>query len=38
LNFSVARASHYAHPISLIILDLDPFKEYNDRGDIQPVM
>ena len=36
----ITRASRYSHPISLIILDLDSFKEYNDKwghpaGDIR---
>jgi diguanylate cyclase (GGDEF)-like protein len=31
LNAEITRASRYNQPISLIILDLDSFKEYNDR-------
>lgn len=36
----LTRASRYQHPLSLIILDLDSFKEYNDRwghpaGDVR---
>jgi diguanylate cyclase (GGDEF)-like protein len=36
----ITRASRYSHPISLIILDLDSFKEYNDKwghpaGDVR---
>ena len=36
----ITRASRYSHPLSLIILDLDSFKEYNDRwghpaGDVR---
>jgi diguanylate cyclase (GGDEF)-like protein len=36
----MSRASRYNHPVSLIILDLDSFKEYNDRwghpaGDVR---
>jgi diguanylate cyclase (GGDEF)-like protein len=40
LYAEITRASRYSHPISLIILDLDSFKEYNDKwghpaGDIR---
>jgi diguanylate cyclase (GGDEF)-like protein len=40
LQAEVARVSRYNHPISLIILDLDSFKEYNDKwghpaGDVR---
>jgi diguanylate cyclase (GGDEF)-like protein len=40
LQAEMARASRYNHPISLIILDLDSFKEYNDKwghpaGDVR---
>lgn len=40
LQAEMARASRYSHPISLIILDLDSFKEYNDKwghpaGDVR---
>jgi diguanylate cyclase (GGDEF)-like protein len=40
LEAEMIRASRYSHPISLIILDLDSFKEYNDRwghpaGDVR---
>jgi diguanylate cyclase (GGDEF)-like protein len=40
LQVEMARARRYTHPISLIILDLDSFKEYNDKwghpaGDIR---
>jgi diguanylate cyclase (GGDEF)-like protein len=40
LEVEIARAIRYKHPISLIILDLDSFKEYNDKwghpaGDVR---
>ena len=40
LEVELTRASRYHHPLSLIILDLDSFKEYNDRwghpaGDVR---
>jgi diguanylate cyclase (GGDEF)-like protein len=40
LEAEIVRASRYHHPLSLIILDLDSFKEYNDRwghpaGDVR---
>jgi diguanylate cyclase (GGDEF)-like protein len=40
LYAEITRASRYSHPLSLIILDLDSFKEYNDKwghpaGDIR---
>jgi diguanylate cyclase (GGDEF)-like protein len=40
LEAEITRASRYRHPLSLIILDLDSFKEYNDRwghpaGDVR---
>jgi diguanylate cyclase (GGDEF)-like protein len=40
LQAEMARASRYSHPISLIILDLDSFKQYNDQwghpaGDVR---
>jgi len=40
LTTELMRASRYGHPISLIILDLDSFKEYNDNyghpaGDVR---
>jgi diguanylate cyclase (GGDEF)-like protein len=40
LEAEITRASRYHHPLSLIILDLDSFKEYNDRwghpaGDVR---
>ena len=40
LNTELTRASRYGHPLSLIILDLDSFKEYNDKfghpaGDVR---
>ncbi len=40
LQAEVTRAERYHHPISLIILDLDSFKEYNDKwghpaGDVR---
>jgi diguanylate cyclase (GGDEF)-like protein len=40
LDAEMARAGRYHHPLSLIILDLDSFKEYNDRwghpaGDVR---
>jgi diguanylate cyclase (GGDEF)-like protein len=40
LEAELIRASRYHHPLSLIILDLDSFKEYNDRwghpaGDVR---
>ena len=40
LEAELTRASRYHHPLSLIILDLDSFKEYNDRwghpaGDVR---
>jgi diguanylate cyclase (GGDEF)-like protein len=40
LEAEIARADRYRHPLSLIILDLDSFKEYNDRwghpaGDVR---
>jgi diguanylate cyclase (GGDEF)-like protein len=31
LESEIARAQRYDHPLSLIIMDLDSFKEYNDR-------
>ena len=31
LDTEVARADRYGHALSLIIMDLDSFKEYNDR-------
>jgi diguanylate cyclase (GGDEF)-like protein len=31
LNTELTRATRYGHPLSLIILDLDSFKEYNDN-------
>lgn len=31
LEAEIARAQRYDHPLSLIIMDLDSFKEYNDR-------
>jgi diguanylate cyclase (GGDEF)-like protein len=40
LEVELTRASRYQHPLSLIILDLDSFKEYNDKwghpaGDVR---
>jgi diguanylate cyclase (GGDEF)-like protein len=40
LEAEILRASRYHHPLSLIILDLDSFKDYNDRwghpaGDVR---
>jgi len=40
LYAEITRASRYSHPISLVILDLDSFKEYNDKwghpaGDVR---
>jgi diguanylate cyclase (GGDEF)-like protein len=40
LYAEITRGSRYSHPISLIILDLDSFKEYNDKwghpaGDVR---
>ena len=40
LEAEMVRASRYNHPVSLIILDLDSFKEYNDKwghpaGDVR---
>jgi diguanylate cyclase (GGDEF)-like protein len=40
LAAEITRAIRYSHPISLIILDLDSFKEYNDKwghpaGDVR---
>lgn len=40
LTIELTRASRYGHPLSLIILDLDAFKEYNDKyghpaGDVR---
>jgi diguanylate cyclase (GGDEF)-like protein len=40
LEAELVRASRYQHPLSLIILDLDSFKEYNDKwghpaGDVR---
>lgn len=40
LEAEIVRASRYHHPLSLIILDLDSFKEYNDKwghpaGDVR---
>ena len=40
LEAEMIRASRYNHPVSLIILDLDSFKEYNDKwghpaGDVR---
>jgi diguanylate cyclase (GGDEF)-like protein len=40
LQAEMVRASRYSHPISLIIFDLDSFKEYNDKwghpaGDVR---
>jgi diguanylate cyclase (GGDEF)-like protein len=40
LEAEITRASRYSHPVSLIILDLDSFKEYNDKwghpaGDVR---
>ena len=40
LEAELIRAGRYQHPLSLIILDLDSFKEYNDRwghpaGDVR---
>lgn len=40
LKTEILRAHRYRHPLSLIILDLDSFKEYNDRwghpaGDVR---
>jgi diguanylate cyclase (GGDEF)-like protein len=40
LEAEFIRASRYGHPLSLIILDLDSFKEYNDKwghpaGDVR---
>jgi diguanylate cyclase (GGDEF)-like protein len=40
LDAEITRAGRYHHPVSLIILDLDSFKEYNDRwghpaGDVR---
>jgi diguanylate cyclase (GGDEF)-like protein len=40
LEAELTRASRYHHPLSLIILDLDSFKEYNDKwghpaGDVR---
>jgi diguanylate cyclase (GGDEF)-like protein len=40
LEAEITRANRYHHPLSLIILDLDSFKEYNDRwghpaGDVR---
>ncbi|MGB8982701.1 MAG: diguanylate cyclase [Anaerolineales bacterium] len=40
LNAEMARAIRYSNPLSLIIIDLDSFKEYNDRwghpaGDVR---
>ena len=31
LDFEVKRAQRYRHPLSLIMLDIDHFKSYNDR-------
>ncbi|HEY3475184.1 MAG TPA: sensor domain-containing diguanylate cyclase, partial [Anaerolineales bacterium] len=40
IEAELTRASRYRHPLSLIILDLDSFKEYNDKwghpaGDVR---
>jgi diguanylate cyclase (GGDEF)-like protein len=40
LEAEITRATRYHHPLSLIILDLDSFKEYNDKwghpaGDVR---
>jgi diguanylate cyclase (GGDEF)-like protein len=40
LNAEVSRAQRYGHPLSLIIFDLDSFKDYNDlwghpAGDVR---
>jgi diguanylate cyclase (GGDEF)-like protein len=31
LNLEIARARRHAHPVALAILDLDAFKDFNDR-------